>query len=178
MSYRSRAVSAALEEWRRYPSGRPELYWQEVLNPRDQPFTGDWCGAFVLRSLQQAGLAKGVQWEIGRGFIAPLNLPPTRNPQPGDIAYLASPFQHEALVLEYEPRTGMATTIDGNQPGIEPRVRFVANGNLQFYSIEPLIQIAKEQALPWGFVLGGAAVVGAGAYLWTRGALQLRRLWR
>lgn len=181
MSYRKDAVRAAIREWERYPQGRPELYAREVLAPSDLPFEGDWCGMFVLRSLQEAGLAQGVRWKLSRGFIDPLGLPVTRSPQPGDVVYVPAPFQHQALVVSYEPTTGMVTSIDGNQPGIEPRVRFVKNGNIQFYSIQPLVDAAERAASPLGFFVAGAAIVGLAAYIWFEGVprsvdKQLRRL--
>ncbi len=170
--FRSDAVHEALAEWERYPAGRPALYEREVLRPEDFPLDGDWCGMFVLRSLQKAGLAKGVKWIVGHGFISPLHLPVTPGPLPGDIVYVPSPFQHQALLVEYDPVTGMATSIDGNQPGIEPRVRFVKNGNLQFYSIQPLIDAAEAASSGWGYALAGAAILGAGAYIWLNGVPQ------
>lgn len=162
MSYRLDAVRAAIKEWKDHPAGREDLYADEVGAPRGL----DWCGMFVLRSLQRAGLARGVKWRVGTGFIAPLNLPLVSAPQPGDIVFVPQPFQHQALVVSYEPATGMVTSIDGNQPDIEPRVRFVRNGNIQFYSIQPLIDQAEREATVWSWVAGGAVLVGAVAYAW------------
>ncbi len=166
-SYRSDALDAALAEGRAHPEGRPNLYWRELLRPDDLPFQGDWCGAFVLRSLQKAGLARGVPWIIGQGFIGPLGLPVTHHPLPGDIIYIGEPFQHQALVLSYDPKTGQVLSIDGNQPGIEPKLRF-AGSNVTFYSIQPLID-AAEAGFSWGFALAGAALFGAGAWIWLNG---------
>lgn len=178
-NYRSDAVRALIREWERHPAGRPDLYWRELHAP--QGYHGDWCGALVLRSLQQAGLAKGVPWIVGEGFIWPLRLPQVQTPQIGDILVVPEPFQHQALVVEFEPTTGMVTSIDGNQPDIRPRVRFIKNGNIQFYSIQPLIDAAEAASSPWGFVLAGAALLGAGTYVWLNGVpkpveRQLKRL--
>ena len=178
--YRSAAVRAALKEWREHPQGRPALYVQETLRPEDLPWSGDWCGIYVLRSLQKAGLAKGVPWIISEGFIWPLRLPRIATPLPGDIVVVPEPFQHQALVVEFEPVTGMVTSIDGNQPDIRPRVRFIKNGNIQFYSIQPLID-AAERGFAWGAMLTGAALLGAGAWIWLNGVprpveRQLKRL--
>jgi hypothetical protein len=180
LSYRSDAVRAALNEWKAHPAGRPDLYWREVLRPEDLPFEGNWCGAFVLRSLKKAGLGKDVPWITSFGFIAPQKLPTTDRPLPGDIVYIHEPFQHQAMVISYEPTTGMLTSIDGNVPGIAPKVRF-KTGNLQFYSIQPLIDAAEAASSPWGFVLAGAALLGAGAWIWLNGVpapleRQLKRL--
>src|SRR4030095_5464859 len=116
MSYRSDAVRAAIQEWEAHPGGRPDLYADEVGGDRD----ADWCGYFVLRSLQKAGLAKGVRWIQRLGLISPLHLPPPGPPQPGDVVFVPEPFGHQAVVVSYEPTTGMVTSIDGNQPDIRP----------------------------------------------------------
>ena len=164
MSYRSDAVNEALREWERFPTGRKELYYQET-----GATGGDWCGIYVLRSLQKAGLAKGVKWIQGRGFIEPLKLPMVKTPLPGDVVVVPQPFQHQAMVVSYDPVTGMVTSIDGNQPGIEPKVRFVQNGGIQFYSIQPLIDEAERNASMVGFLVAGAIVVGAAAWVWENG---------
>lgn len=162
MSFRSDAVRAVIKEWQAYPSGRPNLYADEIGGDRG----ADWCGYLVLRSLQQAGLAKGVKWIQGIGFIDPLGLPHVATPSPGDIVFLPQPFGHQALVVSYEPATGMVTSIDGNQPGIEPRVRFLKNGNLEFYSIQPLVDAAERNASSWPYLVGGALILGAAAWAW------------
>ncbi len=162
MSFRSDAVRALVKEWHEYPSGRPDLYADEIGGDRG----ADWCGYLALRSLQQAGLAKGVRWIQGLGFIAPLALPHVATPSPGDVLVVPQPFQHMALVVSYEPTTGMVTSIDGNQPGIEPRVRFLKNGTLEFYSIQPLVDAAERNASSWPYLVAGAAILGAAAWAW------------
>ena len=165
MSFRSDVVNEAIREWERYPKGRPDLYADEVGGARG----AEWCGYFVLRSLQRAGLAKGVRWIQSKGFIDPLNLPITRSPLPGDVAYVAEPFQHEAVVVSYDPITGMLTTMDGNQPAIKPKVRFVQNGGIMFYSIQPLVDEAERNQSFLGIMIAGAAIVGAAAWAWENG---------
>ncbi len=162
MSFRSAVVRAAIKEWKEHPEGRPGLYASETGGDPG----ADWCGYFALRSLQKAGLAKGVKWIQGDGFISPLNLQRVDHPLPGDIVYVPAPFQHEAVLVSFDPVTGMATSIDGNQPGIAPKVRFLRNGNLDFYSIDPLVHDAERTAATWGYVVAGAAILGAAAYAW------------
>jgi hypothetical protein len=166
MSYRSDAVSEALAEWRAHPEGRPDLYWREVLRPEDLPFKGDYCGAFVLRSLKRAGMARDVPWIIGHGFISPQGLKQIsfKDALPGDVVFVPQPFQHQAMLVSYEPTTGMVTTIDGNQPGIEPKVRFAQNGNLQVYSIQKFVDEA-EARFPWVWVGAGVMLAAAAALL-------------
>lgn len=165
MSYRSDVVRAAIKEWEKHPEGREDLYADEVGGERG----ADWCGYFALRTLQRAGLARGVKWVQSRGFIGPLGLPLVSRPEPGDIVYVHEPFRHQAIVVNYDPITGMVTSIDGNQPGIEPRVRFVKNGNIAFYSIQPLIEQAEREASVVGFLVAGAAIAGAVAWVWENG---------
>ncbi len=113
----------------------PKKYWLDVL-PEHEGFSGEWCGGFTLWALHQAGLAKDINWEVGKGFC--YRLPITMEPMPGDIAYFHKPFQHHAIVESVDGNS--VTTIDGNQPGntvarrLRPRESVTA-----FYSIEPLI---------------------------------------
>ena len=143
-SYRADAVAAALDEWRQHPEGRPDVYWRDVLPPGEAP-PRDWCAAFILWAYHRAGMARGVKQYPSFGFVAPAGLKPTSTPLPGDVVYLDQPFQHHALLLSYEPTTSMVTSIDGNQPGIAPKVRF-KNSNMTFYSIEPFV--AAADAIP------------------------------
>jgi CHAP domain len=163
LSYRSDVVRAAVKEWQSHPEGRPALYWQEDLV--GSGFSGDWCGGFALWCLKQAGLAKGIPWIIGVGFIEPQRLPEVATPEPGDIVVIPDPFEHQAIVVSYEPSTGMVTSIDGNQPGIETKVRF-RSSNMQFYSIQPFIDEAERNASSWPYLVAGAAIVGAAAWAW------------
>lgn len=169
MSYRSAAVRATVKEWQSHPEGRPALYWSQVLDPPDPTYRGDWCGGFVLRNLKQAGLAKHTPWIIGEGFIWPSRLPRVAEPQPGDVLVVPDPFEHQAMVISYEPTTRMVTSIDGNTPGIKPVVRFVGNGNIEFYSIQPFVDEAEAEAPAWPFLVAGVALAGAGAWVWLNG---------
>lgn len=175
MSYRSDVVHAAVREWQAHPEGRPGVYWRDVLPPSwsdadvaDYARTKDWCGGFALWALREAGLASGVSWQDGIGFIAPANLPRVTEPSPGDILVVPEPFQHQAVVVSYEPTTGMVTTIDGNQPGIAAKARF-QHGNLQFYSIQPFVDEAERTASSLGYVLAGAALAAAATWVWLYG---------
>jgi len=134
---RAKVVKAALAE----PAGAPRVieYWRDVLSPTDF-FTppAEWCGAFVLWALHQAGLAKGVLWKVGSGFIASENLPKTVNPKVGDIAYFTR-NQHQAIVKSVN-NDGTVTIINGNGTGglittSSPKITDVT----AFYSIQPFI---------------------------------------
>lgn len=165
MSYRSDAVRAAIKEWETHPNGRDDLYADEVGGDRG----ADWCGYFVLRSLKKAGLAKNVRWVQGKGFMGAAGLKRVAAPLPGDVVFVPNPFQHMAMVVSYDPSTGMVTSIDGNQPNIAPRVRFIQNGNIEFYSIQPLVDQAEREAGIVGFLVAGALIAGAAAWAWENG---------
>lgn len=165
MSIRLDAVSALLREYERFPSGRPAVYWQNVLSPGEIP-PKDWCGAFVLYGLHQAGLARDVRWINGIGFAAPEELPTTRDPKPGDLLYVEEPFQHHAMVVDYDPATGMVLSVDGNQPGIALVRRHISK--VLIYSIQQFVD-AWEQEFHWGPVFIGAAVVAAASWIWLEG---------
>jgi len=118
----------------------PKKYWLDVV-PDHPDFHGAWCGGFTLWVLHQAGLARDINWEIGKGYC--YRLPTTDSPQPGDIAYFDQPYQHHAIV---EAVVGnQVYTIDGNQPGntvarrLRPRDAVTA-----FYSIAPLISASLQ----------------------------------
>lgn len=116
----------------------PNKYWNEVLPPAQQNtgFSGAWCGGFALWCLHQAGLARGINWEIGKGFC--YQLPRTISPQPGDIAYIDQPFQHHAIVAKVGAE--LVTTIDGNQAGNTVRVVTRERSKITaFFSIAPLL---------------------------------------
>ncbi len=166
MSIRLDAVSALLREYREHPAGRPPLYWQNVLAPGEVP-PRDWCGAYVLFGLHKAGLARDVRWIPGIGFASPEDLPIVsgRNIQPGDLLYVER-LQHHAMVVSYDPETGIITSVDGNQPGIAIRQRHATG--VTVYSIQPFVD-AWEAEFHWGPVLIGAAVVGAASWIWLNG---------
>ncbi len=94
----------------------------------------------MLWCIHQAGLGLELRWEFGPphfGFL--YRLPITHDPKPGDVAYLAEPFQHHAIVTEVEGDT--VHTIDGNQGAAEPiKARSTPRSHwTAFYSIEPLL---------------------------------------
>lgn len=102
----------------------PEIvrgYWRDALPPRlgkpaAPPYPPQWCGAFALSCLHRAELGTSMAWEIGKGFLYRLHT--THEPEPGDVAYLAEPFQHHAVVCHVTG--GIVATINGNQGAAEP----------------------------------------------------------
>jgi hypothetical protein len=134
---RAQVVKIALAEPSKSP--RVQAYWKDVLKPEEYlqnaPITKDWCGVFILWALHQAGLGENVKWEIGKGFFSKLT--PTKNPQPGDIAYFTH-NQHEALVKSISG--SKVNLINGNGTNgwitqSSPEISSVT----AFYSIDPLI---------------------------------------
>lgn len=118
----------------------PKKYWLDVI-PEHPGFSGAWCGGFTLWVLHQAGVAKDISWEMGKGYC--YRLPITNSPLPGDIAYFDQPYQHHAIVESIDGN--VLNTIDGNQPGntvarrTRPRDTVTA-----FYSIEPLLSASMH----------------------------------
>lgn len=104
----------------------------------------EWCGIFTLFCLHEAGIALGVRWTLGGGFVLEHGLPLTSTPQPGDIAIRPSPFWHHAIVESLAD--GTLTTIDGNQPGVVRRIRPAPASNMQYHSIAPLLPAGAEAA--------------------------------
>lgn len=125
---------------------RIEVYWADVLHqaPTAQ-HPPEWCGAFALWCLHQAGLGLLLRWLFGPphfGFL--WNLEATKSPKPGDIAYLDKPFQHHAIVVEVSGDT--VHTIDGNQGPHAPIMTHEAPLShwTAFFSIEALIAEALK----------------------------------
>jgi hypothetical protein len=120
----------------------PQKYWLDVV-PEHPGFKGAWCGGFALWAIRQAGIAQDVHWEIGKGFC--YQLPITKNPLPGDIAYFDQPYQHHAIVESIQDDS--VNTIDGNQPGnqVLRRTRPIETVTA-FYSIDPFIHPVNLQA--------------------------------
>lgn len=133
-------------------------YWRDVLGVSwHGAFPPQWCGAFALWCLHQAGVAKDAIWHIagcwpahdskGYGFllVPPHALQPTATPRPGDISYKSAPFQHHAVVESFDIVTGVVRTIDGNQgpPDYIKRSHHnVRDAAFTHYSIEPLVRNA------------------------------------
>lgn len=147
--YRGLVVMGAGLECDAWGQGTPHVpelatrlagYWSAVLeHAQPTPWHLAWCGVFALASIKRAGLARDVFWVFGQGFAA-RHCQVTSDPQPGDVAYLAEPFQHHALVERVDP-DGTVHTIDGNQPGIM-RHAHPKHAWTCFYSIEPLLRAA------------------------------------
>lgn len=120
-SLRAKVVGAAVSQ---LDNTDPDPYWNSVLTPNEKR-PKDWCGAFALWCLHQAGLALGTKWKIGYpyGFllVPPNALPTVRVPKPGDIAYFDR-SQHHAIV-EKVHSDGTVSLINGN--GYNPQI---ANG--------------------------------------------------
>jgi hypothetical protein len=142
-SLRKKVVQAAEGELN---NTDPTKYWLDVLGPGAHP--KDWCGAFGLWALHQAGLAVNKRWMVGKGFllVGPNVLESTRNPLPGDIAYFHR-SQHHAVVKELN-KDGTVSLINGN--GFNPEISNGATSEVAasrtpvtnvaaFYSIKPFI---------------------------------------
>ena len=133
---RKRVVNIALRE-SELGSPRVSLYWHDVLAPADQLSPPkEWCGAFVLWVLHSAGLAPNTKWSVGNGFLS--QLPITRVPKPGDVAYLAH-LQHHALVTAVNGND--ISLMNGNGFGgmITPST-MQRSAITAFYSIDPYLQ--------------------------------------
>lgn len=131
---RSLVVHAALGE---VSLGDPQKYWNIVAPGKTVAKGTSWCGGFALWALKQAGLAKDIFWEFGKGFL--YHLPITHTPQPGDIAYIDKPYQHHAVVQAVSP-TGTVSLINGN--GTDGKVSLSdtpMSHVTAFYSIQPLL---------------------------------------
>jgi hypothetical protein len=118
-----------------------KAYWRAALGQWEPSLDRlAWCGIFALWAIKQGVDCPDVKWALGSGFAARW-LTQTSNPAPGDIAYLASPYQHHAVVTAVDD--DQITTVNGNQPGIKtataPRHHWTC-----YYSIEPLLDRAAE----------------------------------
>lgn len=121
---------------------RIAAYWQSVLRYPDLGNPPQWCGAFALWCLHQAGVGTELRWEFGPphyGFL--WNLKQTKTPQAGDIAYLDKPFEHHAIVVTVEGDT--VHTIDGNQGAAAPITTHEAPLThwTAFFSIATLLEL-------------------------------------
>lgn len=123
-------------------SAKVEAYWRDVLPPEwtDAQVhlyakTKEWCGGFALWCLRAAGLAQGIHWHDGVGFLGPAHLRPTKTPSQCDIGVKPQPFAHH-WVFKYE-YDGWLYGIGGNTPGVkEQRFR---RDEVVVYSISPLL---------------------------------------
>lgn len=128
----------------------PDDFWS-IVCPQlcGRPTSISWCGGFALWCLRESGVCRWPggepwKWAVGIGFAA--RLPQTTRPEPGDIAYIAAPYQHHAIVDRVET-TGLERTfihtIDGNvmpapKEGVELRRRPLG-AFTTFFSIAPLV---------------------------------------
>lgn len=158
---RTRVTDAATS---RLGSSDAAEFWKDVLAPGYPPssYPVDWCGGFALWCLHQAGLGLGIQWVVGVGFLA--QLPTTKSPLPGDIAYFNN-NQHHAVVTDLlgNNRLGL---VNGNGTGGKVSASSIdASQAAAFYSIQPLIAAVDDDGsvLPW--MLASGAVLGTGAWL-------------
>jgi hypothetical protein len=101
----------------------------------------EWCGLFCLHMLHEAGLAKSVFWRLGGGFCEEQRLQRVKLPEPGDVIYYHTPFQHHALVHSVDLDAGTFSSIDGNQAGdtVVLRTGIPLTKPTCFYSIEKFL---------------------------------------
>lgn len=143
---RAAVVAAAAAEIGPDTPEKRVAYWESALG---RPVTYDeikkpaWCGIFALYCLHCAGLDTDEHWRIGEGFLLqnphPTHL--TTDPQPGDVGYIASPFQHHFIVESTDDVR--VHSIDGNQPDIRRQSR-VFSPKIVFYSIASLLTAAGQ----------------------------------
>lgn len=145
-AFRARAVAAALSE-----VGKANLdkYFADAA-PQFVGAKPEWCGIFDLWALHQAGLGKGVQWRTALGFLevnhtpGPGKLTRTTNPQPGDIAYVAVPYRHHAMVREV--RGTEVDLINGNGAGGVVSLSTSSFDKITtFYSIQRWVDVAVKE---------------------------------
>lgn len=171
------ALGTALSVWAFWPAparlrisqyARSELgkassapYWQNVL-PGTPPsgWPKDWCGAFALWTLHQAGVLRERPWLIGTGFL--YDFPTTTHPQPGDIAYFDH-NQHQAVVVAVNGDEISLVNGNGNNGTVSASTVDKSEVSA-FYSVEPFLAGRQtDSALPWA--VASVAVVGAGAWV-------------
>lgn len=163
VSRRSRVVDAATDA---LGVRDARAFWRDVLpagTPESQ-YPKDWCGAFALWCLHQAGLGLDLQWEFGPpnyGFL--WRLPTTQNPQPGDVAYFDT-NQHHALVTDIGLIGDRVGLINGNGMGGAVTASSAQRSSAAaYYSIEPLVVAASAGSmLPW--LVGSASAAGVAAW--------------
>jgi len=133
---RAAVVAAAVSQ---LGNTNPQIYWDDVLPGKD-PAGADWCGAFALWCLHQAGLALDWFWEIEAGFALSdkhQSLPITQSPKPGDMAYFDH-NQHMAVVESVTPTA--VQLVNGNGAGgAVTRSSAARSAVTAFFSIEPLL---------------------------------------
>jgi hypothetical protein len=134
---RAAVVRAALGETGRINA---QKYWDSAAPGVAVKEGTDWCGAFVLWALHEAGLARGIFWNFGTGFELK-NLPQTNDPKPGDIAYFDK-LQHRAIVERVDG--DQISLINGNgESGAVSRSTISRSEARAFFSIADQIQKAE-----------------------------------
>jgi hypothetical protein len=128
-------------------------YWRAVLPPSwtdaqvDQYQYKHWCGAFTLYCLNRAGLALGIFWADGIGYIEPHHFQKVRRPEPGDVAYFDKNSHYAIVEAVRDTPSGAVVfdSIDGNQgktlaaPSIKRYSSRAIESVAAFYSIESLL---------------------------------------
>ena len=160
VSPRQRVAAAALSQ---IGATDANVYWADVL-PQVAPsgYPKDWCGAFALWCLHQAGLAKQYDWVIGIGFLDNLHTTPT--PQVGDIAYFDT-NEHHAVVVGVDLAAGTVDLVNGNGTGgaVSPSTTSISHA-AGYYIIEPLLA-GDTTGSPAPWIAASALVIGAGAWV-------------
>lgn len=130
-------------------SPKVEAIWRDVLPPswtdtqvKQYAATKEWCGGFALWCLRRAGIAQGIHWQDGLGFLGPAHLKQTQAPQRGDIVIKPKPFWHHAIYDFESPQDDLVHVIAGNTPTVD-RQR-IHKPLVVFYSIEPLLRGASD----------------------------------
>lgn len=131
-------VNAAMNE---VGSNDTTKYWSQAAPGAMIAKGTSWCGAFALWALKQAGLGLSWIWSFGTGgkygFL--YHLPTTKDPQPGDIAYVDQPYQHHAIVHSVN-LDGTVSLINGNGTGGKVSLSNTPKSHVTaFFSIEPLV---------------------------------------
>lgn len=133
-SYRDAVISAAKTQ-----VGKADLntYFADAA-PMYVGQKPSWCGIFALWALHQAGLAKGIMWKVGLGFL--YRLKQTTDPKPGDLAYFDK-NQHHAIIADV--RGDEVDLINGNGSGGMVSLSTAPKSKARaYYSIQSLIDEA------------------------------------
>lgn len=101
-----------------------------------------WCQIFWLHCLREAGLTTKTWSDLASSGWVGGWLPTTRDPKPGDLAYINQPKQHGAVVQRVEGyRIYRIYTVDGNSTGRVVRLRDRDRHEFDaFYSISSLLE--------------------------------------
>ncbi len=147
--------------------GDVPFYWENCGIKYDADIAKRaWCGVFALTCLHKAGVATSIPWVAGLGFCAIPGraLSITKSPQPGDILYVDKPYQHHGVVESLVD--GVLTSVEGNTPTVQRRVRPLPKSGIVFYSIDrflnaPATPSVKPPPAPKPPPVTGPPVLGA-----------------